>query len=453
VLSVTSERSAAQAATTPGATTLAETTPAAMTLAGTTPAETTPSETTPPETTPAITTAATESGAAIGPAATALLGVYRPAAPLFVRGEGSRLFDEEGRGYIDFTSGLGVNALGYGDAGLRAAIGAALSGGVLHTSNLFRTANAARLAEQLVGHSFADRVFFCNSGGEAMEGALKFARRWAREEGGAEKHEVVAMRGSFHGRLFGTLAVTDRPAFREPFEPVMPGARFVKIEDEAGLTTTISQTRTAAIVVEPVQGEGGIRPVPASWLERLREAATAANALLIFDEVQCGLGRTGRLFAYENTGVVPDVVALAKPLAGGLPMGAVLMTARVAAAIRPGDHATTFGGGPLVSAAALHVLERMAEPAFLERVRIMGAHIRERVGGWVGERGVVELRGVGLMWGLESTGAAAEITARALAAGLLLAPAGERTVRLLPPLTITDEELDDGLDILWSVLQ
>lgn len=381
-----------------------------------------------------------------------LLGVYKPAAPIFVEGHGCELIDETGRSYLDFTSGIGVNALGYGDAGLRAAIENALSTGIVHTSNLFRTSASARLADELVERSFADKVFFCNSGAEAVEGALKFARRWARDVAGAAKHEFIATRSSFHGRLFGTLSVTDRPALRDPFEPVMSGVRFVSVGDTTTLAAIASKEKTAAIVIEPVQGEGGIRPVPEAWLRRLRETAQAINALLIYDEVQCGLGRTGHLFAYEATGVTPDILALAKPLGGGLPMGAVLLNARVAQTIRAGDHATTFGGGPVVSAAALHVLGRLT-PELLEHVRTLGEHLDDRLGGWLGARGVEEVRGIGLMWGVELSAPAAPVVARALEAGLLLAPAGERVVRLLPPLTIEQDDLDRGLDILWSVLE
>jgi acetylornithine/N-succinyldiaminopimelate aminotransferase len=283
----------------------------------------------------------------------ALLGTYRPAAPLFVRASGCRLYDDADRSYIDFGSGIGVNALGYGDEGVAQTVLASLRTGLIHTSNLFRTEPAAELAQELVRVSFADRVFFCNSGAEANEAAFKFARRYARETGGAAKHEIVALRGAFHGRLFGALAATDRPSMQQPFEPLMPGVRFIEVGDIAGARSAISVERTAAIIAEPVQGEGGVQPLPAEFLAELRRLADAAGAVLIFDEVQCGLGRTGELFAYEAAGVTPDMVTLAKPLAGGLPMGAVLLSDRVAAAVRPGDHATTFGGGPLVASVAL----------------------------------------------------------------------------------------------------
>ncbi len=386
------------------------------------------------------------------PATTALLAVYCPATPLFVAGSGCTLIDEEGKAYLDFTSGIGVNAFGYGDAGIAAALSTALASGIIHTSNLFRTAPAARLAAELVERSFAERVFFCNSGAEANEGAIKFARRWARTVGDERKHQIVALNGSFHGRLFGSLAITDRPSFQAPFEPLMPGARLVDAHDLEAVRAAVSAETTAAIIAEPIQGEGGVQPLAVATLEALRSVADESNALLIFDEVQCGLGRTGRLFAYQSTGVVPDILTLAKPLAGGLPMGAVLVADRIASAIQPGDHATTFGGGPVVSTVALHVVQRIAEPAFLARVRSLGERIRETASSWTENEVVRAVRGVGLMWGIELSVPAAPVVARSLEAGLLVLTAGEHVLRLLPPLTIEPDELDRGLATLGEVL-
>lgn len=382
----------------------------------------------------------------------ALLGVYRPAEPVFVAGRGNRLIAEDGREYLDFVSGIGVNALGYSDPVVADAVREALDTGLLHTSNLYRTRPGEELARELVRLSFADRVFLCNSGGEAIEAAFKFARRWAREAGGAGKHEIVALKGSFHGRLFGALAATDRPAYREPFEPLMPGVRFVPVGDSDAARAAVSAERTAAIVVEPVQGEGGVWPIDPDFLRLLRQLADDAGAALIFDEIQCGLGRTGHLFAHEAAGVVPDLMTLAKPLAGGLPMGAVLLSARVAEAIRPGDHGTTFGGGPLVSSAALAVLRRINDPAFLASVRARGEQMSEVLKAWVGRDGVVAVRGRGLMWGVELDRAAGPVVARALENGLLVTTAGERVLRMLPPLTVGEEEVDEGLRILVEAL-
>ena len=382
----------------------------------------------------------------------ALMPVYHRAPLEIVRGEGARLFDADGRGYLDFTSGIGVNALGYNDAGIADAVRGALESGVLHTSNLFHTAPGRRLAEALVARSFAASVFFCNSGAEANEGAFKFARRWAREVGGADKHEIIALRGGFHGRLFATLAATDRPQYRAPFRPLAGGIGIAE-RDIRELSRLLDPETVAAVVVEPVQGEGGVRVLEPSFLSALRELTRERNVALIFDEVQCGLGRTGRLFAYERTDVVPDVVTLAKPLAGGLPMGAVLVTAEIAAAMRPGDHGTTFGGGPLVATVAGHVFERLSEPALLARVRENGAWLGESLRALAARRDEIRaVRGVGYLWGIDVTRPAAEIVSRAREAGLLMLTAGDYTLRLMPPLIAARAELAEGLAQLEEAL-
>ncbi len=379
-----------------------------------------------------------------------ILGTYKRAPVEFVRGSGVRLFDAEGKSYLDFVSGIAVNALGYDDAGLKQAMHAAAEG-LVHTSNLYSTAPGERLAAALVERSFADKVFFCNSGAEANEGAFKFARRWARTLGEA-KHEIVALRGAFHGRLFGTLAATDRPAYRLPFRPLTPGISIFE-RDLADLDAVLSADTTAALIVEPVQGEGGVRVLDPGFLRELRALTKERGIALILDEIQCGLGRTGTLFAYEQAGIEPDLLTLAKPVAGGLPMGAILMTNEIARTIKPGDHGTTFGGGPFVSSVALHVLERLADPALL-------THVRE-TGEWFGEElneiahrtsRIRQVRGVGFMWGVDVMGTAAHVVSEALAHGLLVCSAGDYTVRLLPPLVATREDLARGLQILEEVL-
>jgi predicted acetylornithine/succinylornithine family transaminase len=383
----------------------------------------------------------------------AVLGTYKPAAIDLVRGDGVYLFDDAGRRYLDFVSGIAVNALGYGDAGLAAAMHAAVDG-LVHTSNLYGTSPARRLAESFVERSFADKVFFCNSGAEANEGAFKFARRWARSLSAdtPAKHEIIALRGSFHGRLFGTLAATDRPAYRLPFRPLAGGISIVErnIDD---LDRALNADTVAALILEPVQGEGGVRVLDASFVRELRAMTAERHIALIFDEIQCGLGRTGTLFAYEQLGVEPDMVTLAKPLAGGLPMGAILLTDAIAAAIQPGDHATTFGGGPFVASVALHVLERLSDADLLAQVKDngewLGAELEE-IGRRTGR--IRAVRGVGYMWGVDVMGTAAHVVSQALEAGLLLCTAGDYTLRLLPPLVMTREELSEGLAILEEVL-
>ncbi|MDQ3557550.1 MAG: aminotransferase class III-fold pyridoxal phosphate-dependent enzyme, partial [Gemmatimonadota bacterium] len=332
------------------------------------------------------------------------------------------------------------------------AIRAALDGGLIHASNLFRTAPAAELAAWLTEHSFASRVFFCNSGAEANEGAIKFARRWARAQDGDAKTEIVAFRGGFHGRTMGALAATDRPAHQAPFAPLMPGVRFCTIGDEAEASRCIGPA-TAAVLIEPIQAEGGVLPVPAEFFRILRRRCDAAGALLIVDEVQTGLGRTGALWAHERSGVAPDLMTLAKPLAGGLPMGAVLLAEHVAAAVQPGDHGSTFGGGPLVASAALAVCRKIGNPAFLAEVRRKAHLLANRLHALaLRNPEIVAVRGAGMIWGIELSGPAAPVVERALEAGLLLCTAGAHVVRLLPPLVATDEELVRGIDLLESAL-
>src|SRR5213076_2398023 len=391
-----------------------------------------------------VTTASTAASAA---APDALLGVYAPVGPVFAGGDGAELIAEDGARYLDFVAGIGVNALGYNHPVFRGAVTRALEQGLVHVSNLYRTEPGERLAEELVARSFADRVFFCNSGAEANEAAFKFARKWSG------KSEIVAFSGSFHGRLFATLAATDRPEYRKPFEPLVPGIRIVPREDWAAVDHAVSASRTAAVIVEPVQGEGGVRPVDPEWLGFVRELCDSRGVAVIFDEVQCGLGRTGTLFAYEQTGVVPDVLTLAKPLAGGLPMGAVLLRDAIASALKPGDHATTFGGATLVASVALEVVRTIAQPDFLAAVRQKGEWLGNRLARLATRSAQVrDVRGRGLMWGLELAGPAAPCVTAARERGLLVLTAGANVLRLLPPLVISPEELERGTAVLEVVL-
>ncbi len=392
------------------------------------------------------------SGAAVDQRA-GLLGLYAPPEPLFVAGDGAWLIDGEGKRYLDFTAGIAVNALGHGSPVVADAVREALDTGLIHTSNLFRTTPAEQLAAELIDVTFPGGVFFCNSGAEAGEAAFKFARRWARAAGGPDKHGIVAFHGSFHGRLFGTLAATDRPAYREPFEPLMPGVRFADLDDLSTLDAAVSGAGTAAVVVEPVQGEGGVRPVPPEVLRHIRDLCDARGVALIFDEVQCGYGRTGDLFAYEASGVRPDLLTLAKPMAGGLPMGAVVAAPHIAEALKPGDHATTFGGGPLVATVARAVLRTLSQPAFLDGVRERGQRLEHALEELASQApGVRALRGRGLMRGVVLDGPAAPVVTEARERGLLVCSAGPDVVRLVPPLNIDLDLLDRGVDILRRVL-
>lgn len=393
---------------------------------------------------------AVSSMADAGAARAAVLGTYKRPAMEIVRGEGVYLIDSEGRRYLDFVSGIAVNALGYSDAGLASVLRSAADG-LVHVSNLYWTAPAARLARALTDRSFASKVFFCNSGAEANEAAFKFARRWARTRAEG-KSDIVALRGSFHGRLFASLAATDRPGYRMPFRPLAGGIHVVE-RDRADIARAVEADTTAALILEPIQGEGGVRVLDRDFVRDLRALATERDVALIFDEVQCGMGRTGTLFAYEQYGVEPDMLTLAKPIAAGLPMGATLVNDAIASTIQPGDHGTTFGGGPFVATVAEYVLERLSDPTLLNAIRENGAWFGAQLRALAARTDRIRaVRGVGYMWGVDVTQAAAQVVADALAAGLLVCGAGEHTVRILPPLVASRDDLSQGLALLERVL-
>lgn len=381
-----------------------------------------------------------------------LLATYKRAPMEFVRGEGVELIDADGKRYLDFASGIAVNALGYGDEGIAATITDALRAGLIHTSNLYRTSPGELLAAKLTERSFASRVFFCNSGAEANEGAFKFARKWARKIGTDAKVEIVALRGSFHGRLFASLAATDRPSYRAPFRPLAGGVSICE-RDLPELDSALDEETCAALILEPIQGEGGVRVLDAAFVRKLRDLTTKREIALIFDEIQCGLGRTGHLFAYESLDVTPDMVTLAKPLAGGLPMGAVLVNEQIGSAMQPGDHGTTFGGGPLVAAVAGHVFDRLADETLLESVRNNGAWIGEQLASIASRSSKVRaVRGMGYMWGIDVVDSANDIVKKGWEEGLLTLTAGEHTLRLLPPLVMNREDLRRGFSILERII-
>jgi acetylornithine/N-succinyldiaminopimelate aminotransferase len=382
-----------------------------------------------------------------------VLQTYRRPEFVLVHGEGARVFDSQGRAYLDGVAGIAVNALGHRDPQVVAAIQAAAEG-LIHVSNLYHTEPQARLAEWLVEHSFAERVFFCNSGTEAVEGALKFARKYARHafpqpETGADyaKTRIVAFTGSFHGRSMGALSTTATEKYRAPFEPLVPGVRFAPFNDVAAAEAAITD-EVCAVIVEPIQGEGGVHLATPDFLEHVRAACDRTGALLIFDEIQCGLGRSGTLWAHQAYGVTPDLMTLAKPLAGGLPMGAVLMTQAVADAMGVGDHGSTFAAGPLVCQVAQVVLERVAEPGFLAGVRQKGEHLGQRLAALARQA-----RGRGLIWGVECQVEAATIVAAGYRQGILVCAAGPNVVRLVPPLTMSMAELDELADRLEAAFE
>ncbi|HIP97038.1 MAG TPA: aspartate aminotransferase family protein, partial [Anaerolineae bacterium] len=373
--------------------------------------------------------------------------------PPFVieRGEGVYLYDTEGRRYLDFVGGIAVNALGYGPPEVLAAI-RDQAAKLIHVSNLYHTIPHAELAKLLVENSFADRVFFCNSGTEAIEGALKFARKWAKTNFGEDKIGIVAFSGSFHGRTFGALATTSREKYRKPFEPLLPGVTFARFNDVDSARAVVNE-KTCAVIVEPLQGEGGVHPAREDFLVALRELCDAHNALLIFDEVQCGLGRTGTLWAHQPYGVQPDLMALAKPLGGGLPIGATLLTQRVADVITVGDHGSTFAANALICAVAQAVFRRLSDEDFLAGVREKGEYLAAKLEALKEKHPcLVEVRGRGLIWGLELTVKAEGLIARGYEEGLIVCSAGEKVSRLLPPLVVEKEHLDLAVEKLDGLL-
>ena len=376
-----------------------------------------------------------------------ILQVYPRPDFVLERGEGCYVFDTEGRRYLDCVAGIAVNALGYNDPDVSKVV-AEQATKLMHVSNLYHTQPAGELAKQLVEHSFADRVFYTNSGAEAIEGALKFSRKYAYEHQHKDKTHIVAFSSSFHGRTMGAVAVTHREKYRTPFSPVMPNVRFAPFNDLDAAQEAITDD-VCAVIVEPVQGEGGLSVADPAFLKGLRERCNDVGALLILDEIQCGLGRTGALWAHEWYQITPDIMTVAKPLGGGLPIGAILMTQAVADTIHPGDHGTTFGGGPLVTAAAQVVFEKIANPAFLEHVRDVSDYFGEALHDLANERPeVLSLRGKGLMRGLQIDGPAGAVRIAAHDVGLLVATAGDDIVRLVPPLILERHHVDETVDKL-----
>lgn len=380
-----------------------------------------------------------------------VLGVYSRPPFVIERGQGSTLYDSEGNAYLDCVAGIAVNALGYDDPGITQAVQDALSSGVLHASNLYHTAPHARLAKLLCETSFADKVHFSLTGADANEGAFKFARRYAREKGHEEKYHILAFSNAFHGRLFGSLAATPRPKYQEPFKPLMPGVRFAEFNDLESARAQMDEA-VCAIIVEPVQGEGGIYPATPEFLQGLRDLADQYDALLIFDEVQCGMGRTGHLWAYQGYGVEPDILTSAKPLAGGLPIGAILMRQKVADAMHKGDHASTFAGGPVTTHVAEYVVKRVSDPAFLANVEAKGKLLKDLLEE-INSPHVVEVRGQGLMVGMELDIDTGPIVAEGYKQGLILVNAGPNVLRFVPPLVISEAEIKEVVGKVDAILQ
>ena len=376
---------------------------------------------------------------------------------VFTHGQGAYLFDDQGQRYLDFASGIAVTALGHSDDEWVAVV-AEQAGRLTHVSNLYYTVPQIELARRLVENSFADRVFFCNSGSEANETALKFARKYARisvdlhnKPNTFTKTGIVAFSASFHGRTMGALSTTYKSNYRQPFAPLVPGVTFADFNDLASAAQAINQD-TCAVIVEPVQGEGGVNPSNLDFLQGLRALCDENDALLIFDEVQCGLGRSGYLWAHEHYGVTPDMMTLAKPLAGGLPIGATLVTEAIAQVMKPGDHGSTFAGGPLVCSAANVVFDRVNQPQFLAQVRESSAYLVDRLRALDSPQ-IVTVRSAGLLIGVELTSPVAPLVTAAREQGLLVINAGENVLRLCPPLIVSPAEIDQAVGILDQCLE
>jgi len=382
-----------------------------------------------------------------------VMGTYARHDVVFERGEGSWLISTTGERYLDLAAGVAVNALGHAHPKLVAAL-TEQAGKVWHTSNLYRVAGQERLAERLCAATFADKVFFCNSGAEACEGAIKTARRYQHVTGHPERKRIITFKGAFHGRTLATIAAAGNEKYLDGFGPDMPGFDVLPFGDHDALEKAIGP-ETAAIMVEPVQGEGGIRVVPPQCLKGLREICDKHGLLLLLDEVQCGVGRTGRLFAHEWAGITPDVMAIAKGIGGGFPVGAFLATEKAAQGMVAGTHGSTFGGNPLAMAVGNAVLDVVLEKGFLEGVRTKALRFKQLLAGLEDEHPelIEEVRGAGLLTGIRVKPPAGDVVKACLAEKLLTVSAGDNVVRLLAPLNITDAELGEATRRLAKALK
>ncbi len=382
---------------------------------------------------------------------TAVMPTYGRIDIAFEHGEGSYLYDTNGEKYLDFATGIATNSLGHCHPHLVAAV-QEQARKLWHVSNLYNIPEQQRFADRLVENSFADTVFFCNSGAEAIEGCLKVARKYHFENGEPEREEIVCATGAFHGRTLTTLSAGDSEKYREGFGPRPEGFHHVAFGNLNEMRAAMS-AKTAAILVEPIQGEGGINPASTAYLKALREIADEFNALLIFDEVQCGMGRSGKLFAYELADVTPDIMGLAKGIGGGFPVGAVLATEKAASGMVPGTHGSTYGGNPLAMAAANAVLDVINKPAFLSSVITKGSKLKDDLKSLVEKHPSVleSVRGVGLMLGVKSIGPNLELMTALRENKLLTVVAGENVVRILPPLNVSENELEEGVQKIDQV--
>jgi acetylornithine aminotransferase/acetylornithine/N-succinyldiaminopimelate aminotransferase len=380
-----------------------------------------------------------------------VLQTYKRAPVVFSRGRGVYLFDTSGRQYLDLISGVGVASLGHAHPELAAAL-AEQARTLLHTSNLYFHELQGQVAARLASLSGLDRTFFCNSGTEAVEGCLKFARRYWHTQGEHHRTGFVALQQAFHGRTFGSLSVTWDEHYRTPFEPLLPNVTWVPADDPDALAAAVTDT-TAAVIIEAIQGEGGVRPLQPTMAAAVAEAQRRTGVLLIADEVQCGLGRTGRPFGYQALGLQPDLVAVGKALGGGMPVGAILLNNRAASAVAAGDHGSTYGGNLLACRAALVFLDALVAGGLMAHVARVGAHLGLGLSRLASKHQVIcDVRGAGLMWGMELAVDAAPFVENALAAGLLINRTATRVIRMLPPFVLTEAQADEALGLLDTML-
>ncbi len=371
--------------------------------------------------------------------------------PYFVKGQGSYVWDEKGKKYLDMVAGLAVNTLGHCPPGVVEAL-REQSTKLFHCSNLYYTAPQVELARTLVENSFGDKVFYCNSGAEANEAAIKLARKYIKLFVGQERHEIITAENSFHGRTMATITATGQPKYHQGFEPMVPGFKYAKFNDLESFSSLVGE-KTCAIMVEPLQGEGGIHVGSEKFIKGLRDICHQHKILLIFDEVQCGMGRTGKLFAYEDYDVKPDIITLAKGLGGGVPIGAMIASQEVARGFNPGDHASTFGGNPLVCAASLAVLETLLEKDFLKDVNELSSYFLKSLFKLKEKYPFIkEIRGKGFMLGMEVDAHGLEMMKSCYRKGLVINCIGGKVLRFLPPLNISREELNFALEVLEQVM-
>ncbi len=380
-----------------------------------------------------------------------LIHTYNRYQIVLEKGEGVYLYDVDGKKYLDFAAGIAVFALGYGNKEYNDALKAQVDK-LLHTSNLYYNVPAVEAAKKITRQSGMDRVFFTNSGTEAIEGAIKLARKYAYIKDNSTDHEIIAMNHSFHGRSIGALSVTGNSKYQEAFKPLMGGVKFADFNNLESIKAQITE-KTCAIIMEPVQGEGGLYPAKKEFLEGVRDLCDKKGILLIFDEVQCGMGRTGSMFAWQQYGVKPDIMAMAKALGCGVPVGAFAAKEEVAKALVPGDHGTTYGGNPFACAAVNEVFRQFEEKNIVGHVKVVGEYLHKALKGLEKKYDIVkEARGIGLMQGLELTIPAGDIILKALDKGLILITAGQNIIRFVPPLVITEANVDEMVAILDNIL-